>query len=323
VVTPRATIFGYQWMDTLVHEYVHYVVSRVSHDHTPVWLHEGLARFEQVRWRKEKDALGPPESQLLAKALKKDALISFDAMHPSMAKLPSQEAAALAFAEVFTMIGFLHEQVGFEGLRNILALLKEGKDARQAVAEVTLKPFADVETLWKAHLKTLPLDTSGADDSPTIRFRKGKSDDENVGLDSIANKEAKKFTRLGGMLRARGLTAAAAVEYEKALKATPTPERFILSKLARTYLELQKYERAAELVGPLVAKDERDAAIATTLGRALLALNDPSGARDALEQALRISPFDPMVRCGLRDAYQALGDARAAREQKACQTLQR
>ena len=51
VVSPRATIFGYPWMDTLAHEYTHLLVSRISHDTVPVWLQEGLARFEQSRWR--------------------------------------------------------------------------------------------------------------------------------------------------------------------------------------------------------------------------------------------------------------------------------
>ena len=52
VVSPRATIFGYPWMDTLAHEYTHLVVSRLAHDAVPVWLQEGLARLEQTRWRK-------------------------------------------------------------------------------------------------------------------------------------------------------------------------------------------------------------------------------------------------------------------------------
>ena len=52
VVSPRATIFGYPWMDTLAHEYTHLVVSRISNDAVPVWLQEGIARYEQTRWRR-------------------------------------------------------------------------------------------------------------------------------------------------------------------------------------------------------------------------------------------------------------------------------
>ncbi|MBS1123703.1 MAG: hypothetical protein H6Q90_5931, partial [Deltaproteobacteria bacterium] len=116
VVSPRATIFGYPWMDTLAHEYTHLLVSRMSHDSVPVWLQEGLARFEQTRWRRPPGLqLSATEQALLTAALRKGRLITFDEMHPSMAKLPSQEAAALAYAEVYTLVGWMVTKVGYKG----------------------------------------------------------------------------------------------------------------------------------------------------------------------------------------------------------------
>ena len=41
-----------------------------------------------------------------------------------MAKLPSQEAAGLAFAEVHTVIGYLHKKKGYAGIR---ALFREAE----------------------------------------------------------------------------------------------------------------------------------------------------------------------------------------------------
>jgi len=49
---------------------------------------------------------------MLAKALRTGKLISFEAMHPSMAKLPSAEDATLAFAEVANAVGHLYAQKG-------------------------------------------------------------------------------------------------------------------------------------------------------------------------------------------------------------------
>lgn len=333
VVSPRATLFGYPWMDTLVHEYVHYVVSRLSHDTVPVWLHEGLARFQQTRWRKGPDAsLGAMDAHLLGTALKQRKLISFDEMHPSMAKLPSQEAAALAFAEVFTMIGYLHEQVGYQGIRQAITLQREGKSARRAVAEVLNKPWATVERDWKAYLRRLDLSPqralSGRASARRIRFDKGGEHEENVGVEEVANAKAQKHARLGGMLRARGMNEAAAAEYEKALAVAPGGQDalanpFIASKLSRIYLELGRAEDAIRLAGPLVQADENDAAPVVTLGLAFLATNRPDEARGAFETALRVSPFDPTVRCKLSDLYASSGQAELARrEREACARLQ-
>jgi len=314
-------------MDTLAHEYTHHVIAHVSHDTVPVWLHEGLARFEQTRWRAAPStALPATDQQLLATALAKRRLISLDAMHPSMAKLPSQEAAALAYAEVFTLVGWMHAKVGHAGLRQILLLQRDGKSARRAVAEVLGTTWAKAEKQWRAHLRGLDLSAGKAAAARAagrrVRFDKGGGDDENVGVDEVANARARKFARLGGMLRARGLRAAAAVEYEKALGAAGGHDPFVAGKLARTYVELGAHDKAIALARPLAALDEHDAVAAVTLGVALSATGDGPGARTAFEQALRVSPFDPPVRCGLAATYDQLGDAaRARREHAACDRL--
>lgn len=332
IVTPRATVFGYSWMDTLAHEYTHYVVSRASYDTVPVWLQEGLARFEQSRWRSPPtDALSPVEENLLASALASGRLIEFDAMHPSMAKLPSAEAAALAFAEVYTMVTFLHERVGYDGLRRILARQRDGASARRAVTEVTgLGRFSKVESAWRRYLRKRKLsrrpDLTGH--TGRARIRKGDpeapdGDTDNLGVDRVRDAKARNFARLGGILRARHMPKAAAIEYEKAL-AIAGDDPFIAGKLARTYLELDDADRAAELAAPLVDLDPTDAGPATTLGAAHLRAGRPGPAAEAFERALRIQPFDPTVRCGLAQAYRALGDVgRAERERRACDTLTR
>ena len=335
VVSPRATIFGYPWMDTLAHEYVHYVIASVSYDTVPVWLHEGLARFEQNRWRsKQSDRLTPVDSHLLADALKSNSLISFDDMHPSMAKLPSQRATALAFAEVHSMIGYLHEKIGYAGFRRSIEMIREGKTAREAIATVLQTRWADVESQWKRHLRRARnLKTDAALQSRAqgarIRFRKGSREenrqqgDENIGVDEVTSAKARKHARLGGMLRARGMSSAAAIEYSKALKFAGQNDSFIAGKLSRTYLELERYDDAIKLATPLIALDENDATPATTLGIAHLAQKSYEKAKNAFELALRVSPFDPAVRCGLREVYQNLDSPKlAAREQAACQILQ-
>jgi tetratricopeptide (TPR) repeat protein len=322
VVSPRATLFGYPWMDTLVHEYVHLLVSRIAHDTVPVWLQEGLARFEQTRWRRPPEVvLTATEQALLAGALKKGRLIGFDEMHPSMAKLPSQDAAALAYAEVYTLVGWIHGKHGYQGLRDLLVAQRDGKSARRAVAETIGRPWSVVEKDWRAHLASGPgkPDAKARAGKP-IRFGKGGVDSENVGIEAVAAR-ARKHARLGGMLRARGRLDAAAIQYEKALAAAPGGDPFVAGKLARTMVELGRHERAIELTTPLVAADDHDASAAVTLGIARAARHEWAEAIAAYEQALRVSPFDPQTRCGLAEGYDRIGDSRSARERTACEQL--
>ncbi len=322
VVSPRATIFGYPWMDTLAHEYTHLIVSRISQDTVPVWLQEGLARFEQIRWRKAPGVqLTNSEQAMLQAALKKGRLITFDEMHPSMAKLPSQDAAALAYAEVYNLVGWIHGKVGFPGIREIVRAQKDGKSARRAVSETLAMPWPKVEQAWHASLKPTSPGPSGQWRARPIKFGRGGSGDaENIGLDQVPAR-TRKHARLGGMLRARGALEAATIEYEKALAVGPDP--FVAGKLARTLVELGRHDRAIELATPLVTADDHDAVAAVTLGIARSARQEWAQAITAFEQALRMSPFDPTTRCGLAEAYGKTSDGRAVRERAACDQLKR
>jgi hypothetical protein len=51
LLSPRATPSGYGWIDTLAHELTHMVITQATLDQAPLWLQEGLARTEEVRWR--------------------------------------------------------------------------------------------------------------------------------------------------------------------------------------------------------------------------------------------------------------------------------
>jgi len=110
LTTPRSLLRGYPWMDTLSHEYVHYVLTRKWGQTIPVWFHEGLAKKLESRWRtKEGESLSPSMQNHLAKALRKDQFVTFQQMHPSFAKLPSADLAQLAYGQVTSFIDFLEK----------------------------------------------------------------------------------------------------------------------------------------------------------------------------------------------------------------------
>jgi tetratricopeptide (TPR) repeat protein len=216
----------------------------------------------------------------------------------------------------------LELKVGYLGLRAGRAAQRDGKSARRAVTEVMALPWPQVEKQWHAHLK---VGDGKARAGHPIKFGKGGAESENVGIETVAPR-ARKYARLGGMLRARGMLQAAVAEYEKALAAAggdraAADQPFVAGKLARTLVELGRFDRAIELATPLAAADDRDAVAAVTLGIAHAARHQWPEAIAAYEQALRVSPFDPQTRCGLAEAYSQTKDPRAARERSACEQL--
>ena len=228
VTTPRALSYGYPWLDSINHELVHYAISTLSRDKAPVWLQEGLAKFLETRWRAPAGArLVPSMEHLLAKALRGGKLISFDAMHPSMAKLPSAEDASLAFAEVATAIGYLHATGGVAALRSAVTAVGEGADARRAVAAAAGGGWPEFERGWKAYMTGLKLKMYPGFDLPTTHIRKASaiasrrkpSEDEALASTSIKAVGPMRFLRLGNMMLKRNRPRAAVLEYEKGAEA--------------------------------------------------------------------------------------------------------
>ena len=48
ILSPRALVYGYRWMDSLSHEYLHYLIMKLTANKAPIWFHEGLAKYEET-----------------------------------------------------------------------------------------------------------------------------------------------------------------------------------------------------------------------------------------------------------------------------------
>ena len=118
ITSPLGTANGYGWADTIAHEFIHLRhFQKKSRNNIPIWFHEGLPNFtRRCGGDPPGEALGPFSEKLLAEAARDQEFITFDQMHPSMAKLPSQKATALAFAEVFTVVEYLRQTHGVDSI---------------------------------------------------------------------------------------------------------------------------------------------------------------------------------------------------------------
>ena len=74
MLTSQEVWLGAMADDTPAHEFVHYYVTKVSRNTVPIWLHEGIAKFQENRWRSSPGhPLDPPQEDLLARSLKRSS----------------------------------------------------------------------------------------------------------------------------------------------------------------------------------------------------------------------------------------------------------
>jgi tetratricopeptide (TPR) repeat protein len=314
ITSPKAIARGYSWLDTLAHELVHLIISEKSRNTVPIWLHEGLAKYSESLWIEGPgEALDPYAENLLAKAVRSNSLITFEQMHPSMAKLPSQEDTALAFAEVFTVIEFLHKQSrpskqknalhGFEVTNRLLEELASGATMDDALKTSTGMNLEQLQKKWRRYLKNRAFRKSPHAVAPKKRFvknsrsnsRTAEEDEDEATLAEARDQRGRKYARLGNLLRERGHLAAANLEYEKAVTHFSGHSPILHNRMAGIYLELKDYKNAKKILQKTVKEAPRDPRTQILLGRLNFLEENYDAALKHYKRATWENPFNPEI----------------------------
>jgi tetratricopeptide (TPR) repeat protein len=317
VTSPKAVVQGYDWLDTLAHEYTHLVVSRKSRNTVPIWMHEGLAKYLESRWRGPAGgAMTPPTLALLGSRVRKNTLVPFEKMHPSMALLPTAEDAATAFAEVFFAIQLIDTEGGPHALERLLTAMANGVSDKVAVEQVMKRKWADFEKAWMALLKKQPypkelIPASAHEKKQLAEHLEPKKKGREVSFGDFAEvkeTDARRNAHLGELFRERNRMAAAAEAYQRAHALVGNRYESVSNKYALTLLELKRYDDAARVLEGCLAMHPGSASTNVHLGRIHLRAKAWDKAKAAYLDALAVNPFDPEVHVALWAAADALKD---------------
>ncbi len=318
VTSPKAVVTGYDWLDTVSHEYVHLVVSKKSRNTVPIWMHEGLAKYLESRWRGPAGgAMTPPTLALLGSRVKKNQLVPFEKMHPSMALLPTAEDAATAFAEVFFALKLVDVEGGPQALERLLDLMSKGVSDRAAVEQVMKRKWPEFEKNWMAFMKKQPfpkelIPPSSFEKKELTESKKEKKKGREVSFGDfgeVKETDARRDAHLGELFRERNRMKAASEAYSRAYKSVGDKYESVSNKYALTLLELQKYDEAAKVLEGSLTMHPGSAPTNVHLGRIYLRAKKYEAAKRAYLDALAVNPFDPEVHVALYAAGEALKDA--------------
>lgn len=333
LTSPWDLVFGYHWADTLVHELVHYLVIKHGGAGVPVWLHEGLARGFEASWRGVvAGTLDRAELTTLAAARKAGRFITFAQMHPSMAALPSQEDAQLAFAEVHHAVAWMLEQhaaahaderrSSAAGARALVERFGAGDSLDAALQAFVGHDLKGMQRRWRRTLRKVKPPPAGQPGA--ARPGRGSHGGHLVfkrtrGAATLEDwqDEAARFVALGDRLLAIERPVAAAIEYEKALDAGAEVGPLLATRLGRAYLAAGRAEDAVRVLEPASLEHAEHAPLWVVLADALVARGAPEQALKALEQAGWINPFDPRGAEVAVLAHRKRGDEPAARAAQA------
>jgi uncharacterized protein HemY len=324
VVSPKALVTGYDWLDTAAHEFTHFVVTEKTGNATPIWLQEGIAKWSETRWRGAGgESFSPVSAALVRRALEQDKLVTFEQMHPSMAKLPTQEMAALAYAEVVLAVELLVQRAGPNAIGLALGRVAAGRPADLAVAETMGLTWTDFLAAWKRHMRERPLPRGGEHELSRLRFK----DDPKQGgpwaeWAALPDQASRDHARLGQLMRERSRWTAARIQYRKAIDRAGTRVPILANQFAIAAVMSGQKAEAEKVLLDAIAWSPDYAALRVQLARLLIERKEHAAARTHLVEANRQDPFDPEIHAGLALAAEALGDAgSASRERRFAEIL--
>src|SRR5579872_304971 len=157
LLSPRAAKHSYAWRDTITHELTHLAVTRLTADRAPLWLQEGVAKREEVRWREPGPFDDRPSPDAVAsRGIELKIDLALDKLGPSIAMLPSADQAMVAFAEVTSFIRYYATVAGQDALPRLFKELRSGKDADKALLDASAADLHAWDGRWRRYLAERP-----------------------------------------------------------------------------------------------------------------------------------------------------------------------
>jgi len=284
LLSPRASRHGYPWEDTLAHELVHLGLSRATRDFAPLWLQEGVAKRQEQRWRPPRPFDDSGEHDGVAeRALATGRSVGVDNLGPSIAMLPSADAAAIAFSEVTSFINYWIAQNGRGAFRLMLADLKglEDREPDAALRSITGYGLQAWIGRWQDYLRGL------APSAPAPEQQPEKPSSAALDMRGV---------RLGDLLFRGQHYVAAARRFEQLLTASPAAAA-LRFRAAEAELGAHHDELARERLGQLAQLEGPHAGWFALQGRFDAEAGRAEPAGEALRMATSLDPWSELVAC--------------------------
>lgn len=130
---------------TAAHEMTHAFVAILGGMQAPVWLHEGLAQYEENKVR-------PVNLAVLRAAIKARALVPIGRLlsENQQGKQSDPLQTVLFYQESFSLVDYMIRKYQMYRIREILGKFKEGKTAEEAIEEVLSISVKRLEKEWLA-----------------------------------------------------------------------------------------------------------------------------------------------------------------------------
>ena len=134
----------------LIHEYTHAVIDLKTKNNCPLWLHEGLAQYEDGEYEKDEEK-EEKRMEVLTQSLEENTLVPLKRIKP-LFQTGDTELALLAYYESYSVVKYLIARQGLKKISRLLEKLRERTSMDEALQEVFYLNYQGLEKDWKKFL---------------------------------------------------------------------------------------------------------------------------------------------------------------------------
>lgn len=127
------------------HEYAHAIVSIITDNKCPIWLHEGIAVYEQG-----KDTTQSVEH--IKEAVSEGKRITIQELQDGFAQTENMDALTLSYQGSYTAVSFMLDRWGWSGLSSLLGAIKREGHFTNALDEEFYISVPVFEEMWNEYL---------------------------------------------------------------------------------------------------------------------------------------------------------------------------
>jgi len=286
ILSPRNLAKGYPWAETAVHEFIHFMIRRISFENVPIWLHEGTAQiFQGYPYQKEM-RLDPSQWGLFKKRRAANKLLDLKTLQEPFPYRETPEEAELAYIQALLFANWLDTQCGVIKLIEWSGSLKSvdralekctGKASTILAQEFSEKIMPGIQVPKGSDVEFYARDFSSDD---PIEAEGKKTDQKSRNLATLANELFK-----------QGRYRSSSMEMEKALVSTPVAPPSWRQQLGISLMRSSKPKESQMVLRRLLKDYPREASAYFLLATQELERSELEKAWPLLVQSFFVNPF--------------------------------
>ncbi len=130
----------------IAHEYTHALISMITDNKCPSWLHEGVAVYEQARYL-------PVSLAHIAPVIEAGKKLTLGQLEDGFLYSTDNNTIATSYEGAFTAVSFILDKWGWSGLKGLLKRLHNGRHFANAIDEEFYISLNAFENMWNEYLR--------------------------------------------------------------------------------------------------------------------------------------------------------------------------